>query len=209
MNAPDAVRARRHAFWGDARFFLGIALIAVSVAGVWFVVSASRHTAPVYAAARTIVVGEVVGADDVRVVEVALGQVAGTYLGSDDLADGIVATRTIGRGELVPQAAVGPAGDARTTRVVVRSDVDVPASIEPGSIVEIWEAPLVERGVFDAPRILVPDATVVSVARDESMIGGGAAALELVIPRSDVSATLAAMSGGSSLSVVETTGAAR
>lgn len=209
MNAPDVARARRHAFWGDARFFLGIALITVSVAGVWFVVSASRHTAPVYAAARTIVVGEVVGADDVRVVEVALGQVADTYLGSHDLTDGIVATRTIGRGELVPQDAVGPAVDARTTRVVVRSDVDVPASIEPGSIVEIWEAPLVERGVFDAPRILVPDATVVSVTRDESMIGGGAAALELVIARSDVSATLSAMSGGSSLSVVETTGAAR
>lgn len=209
MNAHDDARPRHRAFWGDARFLLGIALIAVSVAGVWFVVSASRHTSPVYAAARTIVVGEVVGSDDVRIVEVALGQVEGTYLASDELASGVVATRTIGKGELVPQGSVGTADAARTTSVVVRSDVDVPASIAPGAVVEIWEAPLVERGVFDAPRILVADATVVSVTRDESMIGGGAAALELVIPRADVSATLAAMSGGSSLSVVQTQGSSR
>lgn len=209
MTAADDIRPRRRARWGDARFFLGIALIAVSVAGVWLVVSASRSTAPVYAAARTIVVGEVVGADDVRVVDVALGQVEGTYLSLDELGDGVVATRTIEKGELLPQASVGPADAARTTSVVVRSAVDVPASIEPGSVVEVWEAPLVERGVFDAPRILVADATVVSVSRDESMIGGGAAALELVIPRSDVSAALSAMSSGSSLSVVQTQGLVR
>jgi hypothetical protein len=39
------------------------------------------------------------------------------------------------------------------------------------------------------------------------MIGGGAAALELVIPRSDVASTLAAMAGDAALSVVPTAGA--
>jgi hypothetical protein len=39
------------------------------------------------------------------------------------------------------------------------------------------------------------------------MIGGGAAALELVIPRADVAATLAAMAAESALSVVPTVGA--
>ena len=48
---------------------------------------------------------------------------------------------------------------------------------------------------------------VVSVTRDDSMIGGGAAALELVIPRSEVAATLAAMADESALSVVPTSGA--
>lgn len=209
MTAPDDARPRRHAFRGDARFFLGIALIAVSIAGVWFVVSASRQTTPIYAAARTIVVGEVVESDDVRVVEVALGQVEPTYLGSGEFATGLVATRTIEKGELVPESSVGSADAATTTSVVVRSDVDVPASIRAGSTVEVWEAPLIERGLFEVPRILVADATVVAVTADESMIGGGAATLELVIPRSDVSATLAAMAGGSSLSVVQTQGVAR
>ena len=38
MTALDTARARPRAFWGDARFFLGILLVVASVAGVWFVV---------------------------------------------------------------------------------------------------------------------------------------------------------------------------
>lgn len=186
------------------RFFLGIVLVAASVAGVWFVVSASRQTVPVFAAARTIVPGEAVSGDDVRVVDVALGQVGGAYLDADALTDGLVAVRTIESGELVPQSAVGDAAAAHTTSVVLRSAVDVPGSVEAGTVVEVWAAPQIEGG-YDEPRILVADATVVSVTRDDSMIGAGSAALELVIARSEVAAMLAAMADEAALSVVPTT----
>ena len=204
MSVTDTVRAPRRAFWGDARFFLGILLVVASVAGVWLVVAAARHTVPVYAAARTIVPGEVIAPDDLRVVDVALGPLADTYLAADGLGDAAVATRTIESGELVPAASVGDADSARTTSVVVRSTVDVPASVTAGTVVEVWAAPPLEQGEYDDPRILVADATVVSVTRDDSMIGGGAAALELVIPRADVAATLAAMADEAALSVVPT-----
>ncbi|MFC8680982.1 SAF domain-containing protein [Microbacterium ureisolvens] len=205
--ASDPSRTPRRAFWGDARFFLGVLLVAASVVGVWLVVSAARQTVPVYAAAHTIVPGEAIGAGDLKVVDVALGSLAGTYLAPDDLDGAAVATRTIEAGELVPAASVGDPDSARTTSVVVRSAVDVPASVEAGTIVEVWSAPPLEQGAYDEPRILVADATVVTVSRDDSMIGGGAAALEIVIPRADVSATLAAMADGSALSIVPTTGA--
>lgn len=207
MTAAEPSHSPRRAFWGDARFFLGVLLIVASVAGVWFVVSAARQTAPAYAAARTIVPGEAVTADDVRAVDVALGQLGDAYLTPEALDAGLVATRTIAEGELVPSAAVGDAEGARTTNVVVRSAVDVPASVGAGSVVEVWAAPLGKSGEYDPPRILVADATVVSVTRDDSMMGGGAAALELVIPRADVAATLAAMADESALSVVPSAGA--
>jgi len=209
MTALDTARARPRAFWGDARFVLGILLVVASVVGVWFVVSASRQTVPAFAANRTIVPGEAISGDDVRLVDVSLGQVGEAYLASDALADGLVATRTIESGELVPRTAVGDATSVRTTSVVLRSAVDVPGSVAAGSVVEVWAAPLLERGDYDAPRILVADATVVSVTRDDSMIGGGSAALELVIPRADVAATLAAIADQSALSVVPTAGAAQ
>jgi hypothetical protein len=209
MTAAVPARADRRAPWSDARFFLGILLIAASVGGVWFVVSAARQTAPVFAASHTIVPGETVTSSDLEVVDVALGRLAGTYFRPDALVDGLVATRTISAGELVPADAVGDAARARTTSVVVRSAVDVPASVEAGTVVEVWAAPMLERGDYDVPRILVADATVVSVTRDDSMIGGGSAALELVIPRADVAATLAAMADESALSVVPTAGAKR
>ncbi len=207
MTTVESVRAPRRAPWGDVRFLLGILLIAASVAGVWFVVGAARQTAPVFAAARTIVAGEAISGADLEVVEVALGQTGSAYVTPDALVDGMVATRTISAGELVPTASVGDAAQARTTSVVVRSSIDVPASVEPGSVVEVWSAPLLEQGDYGAPRILVPDATVISVTRDDSMMGGGAAALEIVIPRADVASTLAAMADEAALSVVPTTGA--
>ncbi|MCR2764659.1 flagella basal body P-ring formation protein FlgA [Microbacterium sp. zg.B48] len=207
MTALETARPRPRAFWGDVRFILGILLVIASVAGVWFVVTAARQTAPAFAASRTIVPGEAISSDDVRVVEVALGQVGDAYLSPDVLADGMVATRTIESGELVPRAAVGDADGLRTTSLVLRSAVDVPASVDAGTVVEVWAAPLLERGRYDAPRILVADATVVSVTRDDSMIGGGSAALEVVIPRADVAAALAAMADESALSVVPTSGA--
>ena len=206
--ASDPVRTPRRAFWGDARFFLGVLLVAASVAGVWLVVSTARQTVPVYAAATTLVPGQVVEPGDLEVVDVALGPVAGAYLLPADHADrAIVATRTVEAGELVPAASVGDARSARTTNVVVRSAVDVPASIGAGDAVEVWSAPIREDGGYDEPRVLVADATVVSVTRDDSMIGGGAAALELVIPRADVPAALAAMADESALSIVPTSGA--
>ena len=197
---------RRRAFWGDARFFIGILLIVASIAGVWFVVASARQTAPVFAADRTIVVGETVSADDLRAVDVALGQVGDAYLTPDTLGDGMIATRTIEDGELVPASAVDHAASSQSTTIVVRSAVDVPGSIEPGSTVELWTAPLLERGSYDTPRILIADATVAAVTRDDTMIGGGSAMLELVIPRADVADALAQVAAASALSVVPTGG---
>ncbi|MFT4228864.1 MAG: SAF domain-containing protein [Microbacterium sp.] len=209
MTILDAARPRPRMFWADARFFLGLVLIAASVAGVWFLVAASRQTTPVYAATRTIVPGEAVSVDELRLVDVALGQSRDAYLAPDGLGEGVVATRTIAAGELVPVAAVGPPEASRTTTVVVRSAIDVPASVTAGTVVEVWAAPPAEQGRYGVPSILVADATVVSVTRDDSMIGGGAASLELVIARADVADTLAAIAADSELSVVPVSGVAR
>lgn len=198
--------SHRKARFGDIRFLLGILLIVASVAGVWFVVGAARQTAPVFAASHTIVPGEPLTRADFEVVEVALGQVGEAYFTPADLEGDLVATRTVSAGELVPSDAIGDAAQARTTSVVVRSTIDVPASVDAGSVVEIWSAPLLEHGEYNVPRILVADATVVSVLRDDSMMGGGAASLELVIPRSDVAAILAAMADEAALSIVPTSG---
>jgi len=195
---------RKRAFWSDARFFVGIALIVVSVAGVWGVVAASRHTAPVYAASSTIVPGQAVTADDLRVVDVGLGQVEGAYLTPEGLGDGMVAQRTIAAGELVPVEAL--AESASVTTVVVRSAADVPRAVAAGTAVELWEAPATADG-FDPPRVLVADATVAAIVRAEGVMASGQTSVELVVARSDVAAVLAAVAAGSALSVVPTGGA--
>ncbi|MCR2813548.1 hypothetical protein NQ166_04615 [Microbacterium sp. zg.Y1090] len=209
MSAPEIPPARKRAPWADVRFALGVVLIVASVAGVWFVVSASRQTVPVFAAVRTIVPGEAIDAAAVQVVDVALGQVREAYAAPGLLEPDAIATRTITSGELVPLSAVGPASSGDLTSVVLRSTTDVPASVAAGTRVEVWSAPAMERGQFDQPRILVPDATVATVTRDDSVLGSDGAALELIIPRADVAAALAAVAGGAALSVVPLAGGGR
>lgn len=206
MTTPDTVRPAPRAFWADARFLLGIALIIASVAGVWLVVASARQTAPVFAAARTIVPGQTVTADDLRVVDVALGSTAETYASPVSLEPGVIATRTILAGELVPQAAVGDADAATTTSVVIRPSGDVAASVVAGSVVEVWASPAEDGGGYGDPRILVPSATVVTVDREDGVVSAQDVSLEVVIPRADVAATLAALADESQLSVVPVAG---
>ena len=209
MITPDTVRPAPRAFWADARFLLGIALIIASVAGVWLVVASARQTAPVFAAARTIVPGQTVTADDLRVVDVALGSAGETYVSPASLPPGVIATRTILEGELVPQAAVDDADAATTTTIVIRTSGDVSASVVAGSVVEVWAAPAEDGGTFGEPRILVPSATVVSVTRDDAVVSGTDVSLEIVIPRADVAESLAALADGANMSVVPVAGEAQ
>ncbi len=199
-------RSRRRAPWADARFLIGIALVIASVVGVWLVVNGARQTTSLLVAGRTIVAGDVVMAGDLRPVDAALGAEEDGYVLSAGLVEGQIATRTIAEGEFVPRSALADASTATVTTVVVRTATAVPASIARGALVELWAAPALERGLFDTPAILVPDATVAAVGSDDGVIRDGSVTLELVIPRADVAQTLEALASGASLSVVPAAG---
>jgi hypothetical protein len=202
MTASDAPRPRRRVFWADLRFFVGIALIALSVAGVWFVVDAAATTSPVFAASRTLVPGDPVTAADLTAVDAALGAAGEAYLGAEQLQPGSVATRSIREGELVPRSALAPAAEVKVTTVVVSSATPVPSGVGPGAAVELWAAAADADGVLQTPSILVADATVARVRESGSMVGSGGTDVEIVIPRADVAATLEALSAGAALSLV-------
>ncbi len=194
---------QRRAFRGDARFFVGIALVAVSVGGVWTLLSSADGTRPALQATRTIVPGESISADDVAVVDVDLGTLADDYLQPHELVEGAVADRTVEAGELLPAGVITTSDDRRSTTVVVESSTGLPKSIAPGSVVEVWQAPVLDDGRrHDSPRLLVGDVVVRSVIVPEGVLAEESAEVELVIERSDVADVLAAITGGSSLSVV-------
>lgn len=180
----------------------------MSIVGVWLVVSGSRHTVPVFAAGATIVAGEEISPDDLDVVDVALGDRVDAYAVPGAVDPGVVATRTIEVGELVPRSALGDAADVRTTTVVLASRSEVPATVVKGTVVEVWAAARLDTSTYDVPRVLVPRASVVSVTRDNAVVGSAEVALELVVARDEVPDVLAAVAAGDSLSMVPATGAA-
>lgn len=200
-------RQRPRALWADARFVIGVVLVLASIAGVWFVVASARQTVPVYAATRTLVEGESISPSELRVVEVALGSLEGAYASGDTLPADAVATRTIPAGELIPATAVGASSDVRSTTIVVPSSTAIPASVEVGTPVEVWAAPLDDEGVRQAPRILVADAAVAALPSSDGVMGTSVPSVELIVPRESVAEVLAALAGEATLSVVPARGA--
>lgn len=195
----------RRAFWGDVRFLIGLLLVAASIAGVWLVLSSSGRTTPVLQASRTIVQGEALVSGDFQVVEVGLGALTDGYLAPQDLVPGQVAARTVAEGELVPVSAAADGEDSRSTTIVIESSTGIPTGVSHGTVVELWHAPPLEDGrAHDAPRILVADVTVAAVVESDGMLSTEGATVEVVIDRADVADVLAAITGGSVLSVVPT-----
>lgn len=194
----------RRAFWGDVRFLIGIVLVVLSIGGVWAVVTASGSTTPVLQATRTIVRGEALVSGDFLVVDVGLGTIADRYLAPQDLRPGLVASRTVASGELMAGSSTEDADDSRTTTIVVETSTGIPADVDAGTVVELWHAPPLDddEGTLDAPRVLVADATVASVITTDTMLAAGGTSVEVVIDRAEVAEVLAAITGGSVLSIV-------
>lgn len=194
----------RRAFWGDTRFLIGIALVALSITAVWFIVTGSDHARPVLRADRTIVEGEKVSSDDFQVIEVGLGLAAEDYLGPEDLQPDQIASRTLAKGEIVPSAALADADQGRSTTIVVESSTGIPGEVQAGSVVDVWSAPPLDDGrTYDTPRILVTDVVVRDVIESKGMLADAAAArLELVIDKGATADVLAAITGGAALSVL-------
>lgn len=203
-NMPPFTRDARRArpAWLDARFLIGIVLVAASVAGVWGVVHAARQTAPALAVEHAVVPGQSITAADVVEIDVQLGVAADGYLAPDDLDDGLVATAAIAAGDLVPAAAVAEADAVDVTTVVVRSTLDVPANVAAGSAVELWASPAEEQGQHGEPRVIVTRAIVANLVTDDGVMRQEGAMVELVVSREVVGEVLRHVSGGSALSVV-------
>lgn len=195
----------RRAVRGDARFLIGIILVILSITGVWFLVAAADDVTPVLQASRTITAGEVLTAGDFHVADVGLGVAADRYVAPGTLEPGLIAARTLHKGELVPVSAMTDADESRSTTIVVESSTPIPNDLAAGSVVELWSAPPLDDGrTLDTPRVLVADVIVREVVEPEGMLAEDGASVELVIDRADVPDVLAAVMGGAALSVVPT-----
>lgn len=200
----------RSRLWVDPRFVIGVMLVAVSIIGVWWLVTASSRTVPVYAASETLTPGTSLDDAALQVIDARLGSIEDGYLGAGaPPPPGAVVTRTIAAGELVPIGALGEAGSVGVATLVVEPTGRLSADVVRGSVVDLWAAAPEAEG-YAAPEVLVSAATVVRVGEDEGLLsGGGSVALELSVPRSAVATVLAATAAAHLLSVVPTDPGAR
>ena len=187
--------------WMDPRLVIGVALVLVSLAGVWLVVQQSARTDTAWAATRTLLPGDTVAAGDVQQIEVRLPQSQDRYLDASADPVGMVVASTVGEGEVLPLRALGSAASVDRSAVVIDVEGALPRSVRTGSLVDVWTAAPNDDG-YDAPAVLIDDAIVVGVVEDEGILASAAQQLELLVPTDETSVLLEAMSNEHVLSVV-------
>ncbi len=206
---PIATRRRRLL---DPRILVGLALIAASALGTTALVGALTRTVVVYRADRAIVAGDRITAARLAPATVRLGDASTLYLSGPLPDGGLVATRTVAAGEMVPRSAVGTRVAVASATVVVDLASPLAAGVAVGSTVDLWSAARTDptQNRYAAPVVLVADAIVSRVVTAGGLIAGSSNdAVELQVPREEVAAVLAAQAGGARLSAVELGGGTR
>jgi hypothetical protein len=142
-DSPAARRATAPA-WRDSRLWVGVAIVAASVLVGALALGTSDDTVAVWAATDTMSAGHVLTSDDLTVHRVHFtdDSDAALYLRADRLPADLRLLRPVGAGELLPQAAVGPAGRVSVREVPISVARDqVPGAVGVGDLVDVYLRP--------------------------------------------------------------------
>ncbi|MDK1359535.1 hypothetical protein QNO00_04545 [Arthrobacter sp. zg-Y1219] len=205
---PSAPRLKKPS-WKDPRLLLGIMLVLASTAGVVALVGSADQTTEVFVVDENIPVGSSVSAQDLAVVPVRLGDVAGSYLpAAEGIPENAVASGLLRKGELVARTDLGTADDLDRKPVGLRVDDILPSGTEAGSRVDVWVALPNERNGFKEPRQILTAAEISELTVDESVLGASRSTQLLVLVEDDdLAGLLSAQSNGAKIAVVLNPGA--
>src|SRR4051812_18242447 len=142
LPAADALpgptpRRTRPPRWLDLRLVLGVLLVLGSVLLGARVVGAADATVPVWAVTGNLAAGTELSADDLRAVDVRLGDAANAYLSTSTHPEGSTLSRAVRAGELLPRAALDPTTELVQLALPVQSGY-VPPGLERGQVVDVY-----------------------------------------------------------------------
>jgi hypothetical protein len=201
---PRSGRPARRPVWLDPRFVVGLVLVLASTGGVVALLRSADTSVVVMAAGAPLDAGRTVHASDLVPVRVRLDTATGLYL-TPDAAEGMVVTRFVGAGELVPRSSLSSA-DARTTAsVVIPTSAGVDHLVGPGTVVDVWAAAAKGSGTgaYEAPRVVVSGATVSQVIQPQGFVADqDHTQVQLTLPRQDVAALLASTDAHDEITLV-------
>ncbi|MEO7348408.1 MAG: hypothetical protein ABIW32_00870 [Terrimesophilobacter sp.] len=191
-------------FWFDPRLAIGIGLVVASVTGVIAVVTTADSSVLVYAASTPLTPGDRIYPGDLLETSVRLGSADDRYLSRGDVpAEGVLVTRTVSAGELVPASAVGAASSSRVASVVVRVSGELSHSIVPGTVTDVWSAAVTDERGFGPPSVLVGSVTVVRIVESSGLVRDAKGQIvELLVPRDKIARVLEAVVGGDTITLV-------
>lgn len=181
----------------DARLWLGIALVLISMVVGAKVVTAGDDTVTVWRAGRDLSVGA--APSGLEPVVVARSVITDQYVSADEdsATAGLVLSRPVPAGEMLPRSALVPADSKALRQVTVAVDpLHAPADLQPGDLVDVWSTPreAAEAGRASPERVL--GGVSVGGRLADGLGVGGEVGIVIEVPESDVGALVAAARSG-------------
>jgi hypothetical protein len=209
LPSPTAARLPR-ARWLDVRLLAGVLLVLLSVVVGAKIVAEADDRVRVWAVTRDLGPDTALADGDLVARAVRLDDGAATYVSAAERLDGLVLTRPVSRGELLPVAAVRPAGAVDQRRVVIEVDRFGAAGLGKGRVVDVYAVRPAKSGEPPAlPELVLAAATVAEdVDGSGSRFGGGSkAGVTLLVDGPDVAKVIDAVAHGT-VYVVQVPGSA-
>jgi hypothetical protein len=183
-----------------------VVLIALSIVAVASIVRAADSTTEFYAARDTLTPGTVLTKADVVVTDAKVEGEAYLQVVREP-AWGQVVTTVIRAGELVPVAALTEQERFDGRPVALRTSLPVGASIDRGSLVDVWLTVVQDDGA-PLSTLVVGGVVVDEVERDAGAFAvSGSETVHVVVPTADVPQVLDAIATQGDIAVVGLGGA--
>ena len=211
LPTPTASRLTRPS-WRDARLVVGVLLVLVATALGARVIAAADETVPMYAAASTLVPGQPLTQQQVRVVRVRLGGGSGAYVAADHpIPTGVFVLRDVRAGELVPQSALGGEQDVSVKPVTLEVAGNAAMTLVQGSVVDVWVNPRDPGSATEKylqPQRVLEAAAVARTPRTGGAFAGasGTTGVEVYVPEEKVQDLIEAIDQGAKVTLVRAPG---
>lgn len=199
LPAPKAARLPRPR-WLDPRLLAGLLLVLLSVVVGAKVLADADERVRVWSVTRDLGADSRLARTDLAARAVRLDDAARRYVSADQDLEGLVLTRPVGGGELLPLGAVSRSGAADQRRVVVEVDRIGADGLHKGRVVDVYtvrEASSGERPA--APELVLSGVTVAEDVKASGGAFGGSgstAGVALLVDGPDVTGLIDAMAHG-------------
>lgn len=182
----------------NPRYLLGLILILASFSSAYLISKSSDRIITVWGANVDLAPGEMIEADDLKVIRVRLPDNAAQYLDSKTDLIGTTVLRAIGSSELIPSFALTSEIDLSLARVPISIAREwAPIELRNGSLVDIYGIPnranQFSQDSNPSSRLLISNIAIDSVDASSRELGGRIG-MTVLVPQARVEAIVSAIS---------------
>lgn len=182
----------------NPRYLLGLILILASFSSAYLISKSSDRMITVWGANVDLAPGEMIEADDLKVIRVRLPDNAAQYLDSKTDLIGTTVLRAIGSSELIPSFALTSEIDLSLARVPISIAREwAPIELRNGSLVDIYGIPnranQFSQDSNPSSRLLISNIAIDSVDASSRELGGRIG-MTVLVPQARVEVMVSAIS---------------